>query len=143
MADGSSPLSPSEMDILLTRLNQNPAAADADPGAAAGDQAAAVASTPWPAGPPASPRLADSPELRKIADLSVTFESLIGSTRMTLKEVLGLGIGSRIVLNERWSEPTPLRLNRKPVGKAQVVLVGNRFGVRIVEWGKPRRNPGS
>ncbi|CAB1127944.1 Flagellar motor switch protein FliM [Candidatus Hydrogenisulfobacillus filiaventi] len=141
-------LSQSEIDALIAALRQEeagPAApapaepeteamapAPPEPAAASGP----VAGEP-PAGtgaPPAPVRELD-PKLARIADLDVTLSVLLGHRVFTLRELLGWGIGTRITLEEGWREPVYLAVNGRLVGRGRVVLVGNRFGVRVERWG--------
>lgn len=77
-------------------------------------------------------------ELQKFHELPVTFKVQIGQTKRTLKEWLEIGVGSRISLEESWREPVHLFINDRRVGRGVIVLVGNRFGVRVTEWGEQK-----
>ena len=77
-------------------------------------------------------------ELQKFHELPVTFKVQIGQTQRTLKEWLEIGLGSRISLEESWREPVHLFINDRRVGSGVIVLVGNRFGVRVTEWGEQK-----
>ena len=85
----------------------------------------------------ALPRQQATPErgLENFHELSVTFKVQIGQTRRSLKEWLDVGVGSRISLEESWRQPVHLYINNHRVGSGTIVLVGNRFGVRVTEWG--------
>ncbi len=87
--------------------------------------------------PGRSPSLTLSGErgLEKFRELPVTFKVQIGHTKSTLKQWLEIGIGSRISLEESWRHPVHLFINDRRVGSGTIVLVGNRFGVRVTEWG--------
>ncbi len=85
--------------------------------------------------PSASSGTSGETGLEKFRDLPVSFKVQIGQTTTTLKQWLDVGIGSRISLDESWRQPVHLFINDRRVGRGVIVLVGNRFGVRITEWG--------
>ncbi len=74
-------------------------------------------------------------ELRRVQDIGLRLTAEIGEGRFSVGYFLSLGIGTRIPLNSRWTDPLVLRLNGKSVGRGKVVLVGNKFGVEVTEWG--------
>lgn len=64
----------------------------------------------------------------------------IGATRMTLAELSALGPGEVIELDRRADERIDILVNDRLLAKGEVVTIGDRFGVRIVELadGTPR-----
>lgn len=70
-----------------------------------------------------------------LSDLQVQLTAEIGTTSVTVGDIMQLGIGSRLPLKTRWMEPLALKLNGKRVGYGRVVLVGNKFGVQVTTWG--------
>ena len=69
-----------------------------------------------------------------IEDTKVNVEGSLGSTKMSLKDVKDLKVGSIIELDKLAGEPTDLIINGKKVGAAEVVVISNEnFGLRIVE----------
>jgi len=64
----------------------------------------------------------------------------IGATRMTLAELSTLEPGAVIELDRRSDERIDIIVNDRLLAKGEVVTVGDRFGVRIVELadGAPR-----
>ena len=69
-----------------------------------------------------------------IEDTKVNVEGSLGSTKMALKDVKDLKVGSIIELDKLAGEPTDLIINGKKVGAAEVVVISNEnFGLRIVE----------
>jgi flagellar motor switch protein FliN/FliY len=57
----------------------------------------------------------------------------IGATRMTLAELAALEPGEVIELDRRADERIDILVNDRLLAKGEVVTVGDRFGVRIVE----------
>lgn len=85
-------------------------------------------------GSPRAP-LAVPEELRRVQDIGLKLTAEIGEGKFPVGYFLSLGIGTRIPLDSRWTDPLILRLNGKSVGRGKVVLVGNKFGVEVTEWG--------
>ena len=57
----------------------------------------------------------------------------LGHSRMKIKEILELGPGSIVQLDKLPDEPVELYVGDKPLAKGEVVVVGERLGVRITE----------
>lgn len=74
-------------------------------------------------------------ELRRVQDIALRLTAEIGEGRFPVGYFLSLGIGTRIPLDSRWTDPLVIRLNGKSFGRGKVVLVGNKFGVEVTEWG--------
>jgi len=63
--------------------------------------------------------------------LNVTVE--LGKTEMIIDKMLQLGQGSVIELEKASGEPVEIYVNHKLLGKGEVIVVNDRFGVRITE----------
>lgn len=63
--------------------------------------------------------------------LNVTVE--LGRTKLTLKEVMELGVGSLIELDKLTGEPVDIFVNNKLIARGEVVVIDENFGVRITE----------
>jgi flagellar motor switch protein FliN/FliY len=61
--------------------------------------------------------------------LEVTVE--VGSKKITLEELFALRPSSVIVLDKPLSEPVDIKVNGKKIAKGELVVVNNRFGVKI------------
>ena len=57
----------------------------------------------------------------------------LGRTVKMVKEILAIGEGSIIELDKAASEPVDLLVNNKVIGKGEVVVVDENFGVRITK----------
>jgi len=73
-------------------------------------------------------------EVLKDVDVELTVQ--LGHKKMKIKEILGLGEGSIIELEEMDGEPVTVLLNGKPIAKAEVVVIDHQFGIRIKEVSK-------
>ncbi len=63
--------------------------------------------------------------------LKVTVE--LGNTSMIINDMLQLSQGSVVELNKGAGEPVEIFVNSKLLGKGEVIVVNDRFGVRITE----------
>jgi flagellar motor switch protein FliN/FliY len=75
-------------------------------------------------------------DLIKDVDVRLTVE--LGRTEMKLKDVLGLGEESVVMLDRLTDELLDVMVNGKLIARGEVVAQGDRFGLRIVELaGRP------
>jgi len=63
--------------------------------------------------------------------LQITVE--LGRTRMPIKELLQLGQGSVVELDKLVGEPMEILVNNKLVAKGEVVVVNEKFGIRLTD----------
>lgn len=67
--------------------------------------------------------------------MRVTVE--LGRTRMTIKEILGLGEGSIIELDKLAGEPVDILVNDKLIAQGEVVVIDENFAVRVTKIVSP------
>lgn len=77
------------------------------------------------------PGAPSSIDLLKDVPLTVTAE--LGRTRMLVKEILKLGLGSVIELEKLTGEPVDILVNGKVIARGEVVAIDENFGVRLTE----------
>ena len=65
----------------------------------------------------------------------VTIE--LGSTEMFFRDVMALGPGAVVRLDRPVGDPVDLLVNGEPVGRGEVVVVDERYGVRVTELCRP------
>jgi len=63
--------------------------------------------------------------------ISVTVE--LGRTKLLLKDLLKLGEGAILELDKFEGEPVDILVNNKLIAKGEVVIINERFGVKIVD----------
>lgn len=63
--------------------------------------------------------------------LDVTVE--LGRSRMLIKDLLQLGQGSVVELEKLAGEPMEILVNNKLVARGEVVVVNEKFGVRLTD----------
>lgn len=138
--ESSTALSQAEIDALFSTTSQpepvdrgiiSQSEVDALVGAAASKRESMAAEAQKRLQPAAVQPLGLSSLLMEIS-LVLTVE--LGRTKMPLKQVLGLSPGSVITLEEHIAtEPVQVLINETPVMKAEVVVIGENYGIRLTE----------
>ena len=88
-------------------------------------------------GIPADGAVAANFKLLQDVDVKLTVE--IGSTQLSLRELLALGGSSVIELDRQANELLDVFVNGTLIGRGEVVTVGERFGVRMTELVSPEK----
>ena len=68
-----------------------------------------------------------------LMDVTVNVTVRLGSTMLPMKDVLALEAGSTIQLDQAANDPVGLYVNDKLVGRGEVVVMDERFGIKIIE----------
>ena len=76
--------------------------------------------------------------LRMLQDVDVKLTVEIGSTTLSLRELLALGEASVIELDRQAGELLDVLVNGTLIGR-EVVTVGDRFGVKMTELVAPEK----
>ena len=66
-------------------------------------------------------------------DVPVILTVQLGSCQLSMREVLQLNPGSVVQLNKLADAPVEVLLNDKLVARGEVVVVENKFGIKITE----------
>jgi flagellar motor switch protein FliN/FliY len=77
--------------------------------------------------------------LRLLQDVDVKLTVEIGSTTLSLRELLALGEASVIELDRQAGELLDVFVNGTLIGRGEVVTVGERFGVKLTELVAPEK----
>ena len=88
------------------------------------------------------PRKAEVSPLSLMFDMSVTLSAEFGKAVLPLNEVLKLTVGSVVQLDRMVSEPVELSVKGVLLARGEVVVVEDRFAVRIKEIVQPRGRTG-
>ncbi|RJP76364.1 MAG: flagellar motor switch protein FliN [Desulfobacteraceae bacterium] len=72
-------------------------------------------------------------DLDFILDIPLELSVELGKTKMLINDLLQLGQGSVIELNKLAGEPLEIYINRKLVARGEVVVVNEKFGVRLTD----------
>jgi flagellar motor switch protein FliN/FliY len=115
-----------------------------------------VTSAPPPDHETSSPRgvvasIADFPEFQSIAagsetgslnhlmDVAVCVTAELGRVTMSIGDILKLGLGSVVELDRAVSEPVDLLVQGVPFARGEVVVIEDRFAIRIQEILEPKQ----
>jgi flagellar motor switch protein FliN/FliY len=72
-------------------------------------------------------------DINFILDIPLEMTVVIGKTKMLIQELLQLGQGSVIALDKLAGEPMEVFVNDRLVGRGEVVVVNEKFGIRITD----------
>lgn len=70
-------------------------------------------------------------DLSLLLDVGVTLSVELGHARLTLEEVMALRRGSVIELDKMAGEPADVYVNGKLIARGEIVLLDEKFGVKI------------
>jgi flagellar motor switch protein FliN len=73
------------------------------------------------------------PNLNRILDIPLMLSAQLGSTRMLIKDLLQLGPGSIVELDKLAGEPLEVLVNERLVARGEVVMVNEKFGIRLTD----------
>lgn len=76
---------------------------------------------------------AENPNLNLVLDVPMSLTIELGSCQLPMREVLQLNIGSVVQLDKPADAPVELSVNGKLIARGEVVVVEDRFGVKITE----------
>jgi flagellar motor switch protein FliN/FliY len=76
---------------------------------------------------------AENPNLNLVLDVPVSLTIELGSCQLPMREVLQLNIGSVVQLDKPADGPVELNVNGKLIARGEVVVVEDRFGIKITE----------
>jgi len=68
-----------------------------------------------------------------LLDITMQITAEVGRCRMSVQDLLQLGQGSVVELSKLAGEPLDVLVNNKPVARGEVVIVNEKFGVRITD----------
>jgi flagellar motor switch protein FliN/FliY len=78
-----------------------------------------------------------------ILDIPVTLSMEIGHTRISIQELLQLARGSVVELDRMAGEPLDVLVNGTLVARGEVVVVNDKFGVRLSDVLSPAERVGT
>jgi flagellar motor switch protein FliN/FliY len=82
---------------------------------------------------PPSATVASPANLDMVLDVPVSLSVELGSTQLPMKDVLELAEGSVITLDKEADSPVELFVNSRLIARGEVVVVEDRFGIKITE----------
>ena len=72
-----------------------------------------------------------------ILDVPVTLALHVGSTRISIRELVNLAEGSVVALDRAAGEPLDVLVNGTLVARGEIVVVDGQFGVRLTDVVSP------
>ncbi len=72
-------------------------------------------------------------EIDFLLDIPLEITVELGRTRMLIKDLLQLGQGSVVELEKLAGEPMEILVNNRLVARGEVVVVNEKFGVRLTD----------
>ena len=78
--------------------------------------------------PPENP-----PNLDRVLDVPVSLTIELGGCQLAMRKVLQLSIGSVVQLDKAADAPVELSINGKLIARGEVVIIEDRYGVKITE----------
>ena len=108
----------------------------AQPTETANQEAPAAAPASFP--PVTNTAVAEQPKnIDFILDIPMKVSIYVGSTKMAIRDLLQLAQGSVIELDKLAGEPMEVMVNNKLVAKGEVVVVNEKFGIRLTDVVSP------
>lgn len=117
---------------MLTEQKLNGTAPRPDPGGEPRLGKAQPAKDPPPPDKPDLGRI----DAKLIDNVAVTLEAYLGDARMTVADLTALKQDAVVPLDAALNRAVELRLNGVSVARGELVAVGDKFGVRLVEMAK-------
>jgi flagellar motor switch protein FliN/FliY len=75
----------------------------------------------------------ESPRLEMLLDIPLEISVELGRVRMLINDLLQLGQGSVIELDKLAGEPLEILVNQKLIARGEVVVVNEKFGIRLTD----------
>lgn len=72
-------------------------------------------------------------------DIQIELYAVLGHANVQVKQLLKLGRGAVVELDRKINEPIDLFVNKKLVGRGEVVVVDDRLGVTVTDMLKGQR----
>lgn len=85
----------------------------------------------------------ETDKLRALENIEVEMSVEVGRTEITISELLRLNEGSVVELDRLAGEPLDILVNGTLIAKGEVVMVGERFGIRFSDIVDPENRVGS
>jgi flagellar motor switch protein FliN/FliY len=84
-------------------------------------------------GPAAAAAPGQEMNLNLILDVSLTLALEVGRARMSVRDLLQLAPGAVVELDRMAGEPLDVLVNGVRVARGEVVVVNEKFGIRLIE----------
>lgn len=78
-----------------------------------------------------------SENLKVLENIDVMLTVEVGRTEITIRDLLRLNEGSVVELDRLAGDPLDIMVNNTKIAKGEVVMVGEKFGIRFTEVADP------
>ena len=75
--------------------------------------------------------------LKVLENIDVNLTVEVGRTEITIRDLLRLNEGSVVELDRLAGDPLDIMVNNTKIAKGEVVMVGEKFGIRFTEVTNP------
>ena len=86
-----------------------------------------------PSGQSSDMPISDNPDLEVVLDIPVKMAMEVGSTQITIRNLLQLNQGSVIELERLAGEPLDVLVNGTLIAHGEVVVGNEKFGIRVTD----------
>jgi flagellar motor switch protein FliN/FliY len=76
---------------------------------------------------------ADAADISRLSEIPMELSVEIGRSHMTVGETLELQVGSVVELERQAGEPADLLVNGSAIARGEIVVIDERYGLRITE----------
>ncbi|HXK00283.1 MAG TPA: flagellar motor switch protein FliN [Buchnera sp. (in: enterobacteria)] len=70
-------------------------------------------------------------DINHIINVSVNLAVQLGQAKIKIKDLLAISTGSVLILDKLIGEPLDVFVNESLIAKGEIVVVGNKYGIRI------------
>ena len=84
-------------------------------------------------------RVTSADKLNMLQSIEVQLAVEVGRAKMTIKDLLLLNEGSVIELDRMAGDPLEIIVNGASIAKGEIVMVGDKFGIRFVDISEPEK----
>ena len=86
-----------------------------------------------------TPQIPDNEKLRALENIEVVMSIEVGRAKITISELLRLNEGSVVELDRLAGEPLDILVNGTMIAKGEIVMVGERYGIRFTDIVDPEK----
>jgi flagellar motor switch protein FliN/FliY len=86
-----------------------------------------------------TPQTPDNEKLRALENIEVVMSIEVGRAEVTISELLRLNEGSVVELDRLAGEPLDILVNGTMIAKGEIVMVGERYGIRFTDIVDPEK----
>lgn len=103
------------------------------------NESAGETAAPAAGGAPMEQSSASSKNLEAVLDIPVRLSMEVGNTNISIRKLLQLSKGSVVELTRTAGEPLDVMVNGTLVAQGEVVVVNDKFGIRLLDVISPEQ----